>query len=293
VAKVESSRGFLSFLDGGDPAAERPLVRAFEQIFALILCVDYWTRVPVRWDGFGIDSAAVLALVSILSVATFSTAWRRRAFATLAIVQAIRLGTEFPGAGNHSYLELILCLLLAAFDTGLGEERRILLRAVRWMTCVVFFYAGLQKLVHGYYFHGELLTFSMATDTFRPVMQLLLPSAEFARLSRFTGKAGDGPYFTTSPLVLVLSNATWVGEMALAPLFALRRTRTAAVACAILFLFLVEAAAHEFVFGLLYVNMLLLFLDRDVNRRLIGLFAAFLGWMILVRMKILPDVVFH
>ena len=173
------------------------------------------------------------------------------------------------------------------------RSARLFLRAVRWMACVVFFYAGVQKLVHGYYFHGELLAYSIGIEAFKPVLHLLLPPDDFMRLSHFQLKAGDGPYLVSSPLILVLSNATYIIEMGLVPLLVCRRTRPLAVVGAIVFLLGIEMAAREFFFGLIYINMLLLFLDRDVNRRLVGVFAAVLACMLLVRLKVLPEVIFY
>lgn len=282
----------LRWLDGDDPATEQSKVRAFQQIFVLIVCVEYWTRVTPQWHGFALHSAAGLLLVSALGVAALSERWRRPALFGLAIAQAIRLWTEFPAAGNHSYLELFLCILCGWLNPNDREERRLFLRSVRWMTCVVFFYAGLQKLVHGYYFHGEAIVYSIGRESFKPVLRALLPTEEFTRLSGYHLRAGDGPYAVSSPLLLFCSNATYVFEMGVVPLLVLRRTRVFAVLAAVLFVIGIESAAHEFYFGLLYVNMLLLFLTRDWNRRVLGVFAAILLCLVLIRLKVLPKVEF-
>jgi hypothetical protein len=283
----------LAFLDGDDPATELSKVRAFEWIFVLIVCTEYWARATPKGNDLGLNYWVTLSLVSLLGGATLSARWRRLAFSGLAMTQTVRIWNDFPGVGNHSYLELILCVLCASLDVRKWEERRLFLRAVRWMTCVVFFYAGLQKLVHGYYFRGQLLAYSIGIEAFKPVLQLLLRHDDFVRLSRFHLQAGDGPFVLSSSLMLVLSNATYVIEMGLVPLLLLRRTRQLAVGGAIVFLLGIEMAAREFFFGLIYINMLLLFLERALNRRLVGVFAAVLACLLLVRLKVLPEVIFY
>jgi uncharacterized membrane protein YphA (DoxX/SURF4 family) len=283
----------LAFLDGDDPGTQLSKVRAFEWIFALIVCTEYWVRATFKPNDLGLNYSVSLPLISALGVATLSARWGRLAFAGLAIVQSVRIWNDFPVSGNHSYLELLLCILCASLNVRDQEERKLFLRAVRWMSCVVFFYAGVQKFVHGYYFRGQLLLYSIGIETFRPVLQLLLPHADFVRLSQYRFQAGDGPFLVSSPLIVVLSNATYIIEIGLAVLLLLRRTRPFAVIGAIVFLVCIESAARELFFGLIYINMLLLFLERDVNRRLLGVFGAALGCLLLVRLKVLPEFIFY
>lgn len=283
----------LAFLDGDDPGTQPSKVRAFQWIFVLILCTEYWIRATLKPNDLGLNDWVTLPLISALGVGALSARWGRPAFVGLAIVQSVRLWNDFPVAGNHSYLELLLCILCASLNVRDQEERKLFLRAVRWMSCVVFFYAGTQKLVHGYYFRGQLLLYSIGIETFRPVLQLLLPHDDFVRLSHYRFQAGDGPFLVSSSLVVVLSNATYIIEIGLAVLLLVRRTRQLAVIGAIVFLVCIEAAAREFFFGLIYINMLLLFLERDVNRRLVGVFGAVLGCLLLVRLKVLPEFIFY
>ena len=284
---------FLAALDGDDPATAPSKVRAFQGIFVLILCVEYWARATPTTNDLGVSSWVVLPLVSALGVVTLSPRWGRLGFVGLAAAQCVRLWNDFPGAGNHSYLELFLCLLCAFIDVRERDERTLFLRSVRWMTCVVFFYAGLQKLVHGYYFRGELLAYSLGIEAFKPVLRLLLPQADFVRLSQYHGKAGDGPYLLSSWGMLALSNGTYLFEMGLVPLLVWRRTRQFAVVAGLLFVCAIETVARELFFGLIYVNMLLLFTHRDVHRRAVGVFAVVLACMLLVRFKVLPEVIFY
>ncbi len=90
-----------------------------------------------------------------------------------------------------------------------------------------------------------------------------------------------------------MSNAIYVIEIALVPLLVLRRTRAFAVCAAILFLVAIETAAREWFFGLISLNMLLLFCERDYNRRLVGVFAAALAGLLLMRWGVFPEVMFQ
>jgi hypothetical protein len=292
-ARVAWADRALALLDGDDAATQLSKVRAFEWIFTLIVCIEYWARATPKWNDLGLNYWVSLSLVSALGVAALTARWGRLAFVGLAVTQTVRIWNDFPGVGNHSYLELLICVLCASFDVRDREERQLFVRAVRWMTCVVFFYAGLQKLVHGYYFRGQLLAYSIGIEAFKPILQLLLPHDDFVRLSQYHLQAGDGPYLVSSVLIVVLSNATYLIEMGLVPLLVLRRTRQLAVMGSIVFLAAIEAAAREFFFGLIYINMLLLFLERDLNRRLVGVFAVVLAGLLLIRMKVLPEVIFY
>jgi len=283
----------LAYLDGDDAATELSKVRSFQRILMLIVCVEFFAKAAHDSNDLQLNYWIGLPLITVLGVATLSARWRRAAFAGLAIAQSVRIWNGFPSTGNHSYLELLLCSLSAFLDIDRREERTLFLRSVRWMTCVVFFYAGLQKLVHGYYFRGEVLAYSIGLETFRPVLQLLLGPDDLVRLSHYQLKVGEGPFVVSTPYILVLSNATYMIEMGLVPLLVSRWTRTVAVIGAIVFLLAIETMAHEFFFGLLFINMLLMFLDRDVNRRLVGLFAVALGCMLLARLKVIPEVVFY
>src|SRR5262249_42928725 len=156
-----------------------------QRIFVLILGVEYWARATPTWNDLGLQNWVSLSLVSALGITTLSARWGRLGFVGLAIAQSVRLWNDFPAAGNHSYLELLLCFLCPLLAFSRQAERTLFLRAVRWMTMVVFFYAGLQKVVHGYYFRGQLLAYSMGIEAFKPALRLLLPPADFVRLSHY------------------------------------------------------------------------------------------------------------
>jgi hypothetical protein len=284
----------LSFLDGDVPAQRLAKIRAFEIIFVMILVAEYWARALPKWGALSGIYVSSLVLASVLGPLALVWPLRRAAFAALAAIHAVVVWREFPAAGNHAYLELILCTLAAFLDPRRPEEQVLYLRSVRWIVCVVLFYGGVQKAVHGYYARGQFLLYSLgATPWFANVLGLLIPGDELARLAAYKGQVGDGPYLVDSFAFIALSHAVYLIEIALVPLLLMPRTRTVGVLGTVAFLAVIEVGARELFFGLVYVNAVLLFWPSDLNRRLIGVFAALLGALMLVRVGVLPEMVFY
>lgn len=291
-APVWHERAF-AFLDGDAPGTRPAKIAGFAVILALILGTEYWARALPKWQELSPLYSGSLALATALCLAALRERWRRAAFAGLAATQAVVIWQEFPAAGNHAYLEWVFCALCAGLSARRADEQILFLRAVRWIVAVVFFYGGLQKLVHGYYLHGEYLAFSLSSPSFRDVLGLLLPADELTRLSAFTGAVGDGPYRVASPLFVALSHATYLAEMALAPALLWRRTRVVAVAAALAFLCAIEIGAREVFFGLVFANAILLYLPGAPQRRLLPVVVLLLAALLLVRLGVLPAMVFY
>ena len=283
----------LRFLDGDAPGTRAGKMHAFAVILALIIGTEYWARAIPKWDGLSALYVVSLWAATACCVAALHPRTRRAAFALLAAVQAVVIWAEFPSAGNHAYLELLLCLLVAGLRADRADEQVLFLRAVRWIVCLVFFYGGLQKLVHGYWAQGMYLAFSLSFESFRDVLRVLLPADELARLAALRGEIGDGPYHVASLPFVALSHATYLAEIALAPALAWRRTRALAIGAALAFLAAIELGAREVFFGLVFANAILLFLRGDLHRRLIPVFAAVLALLLLSRVGVLPPVVFY
>jgi len=276
----------------GDSQALRSQLHAFQSILALVIMTEYWSRLIQHWhepDTFLVVSPVV---ITGLGVTSLTERWRRPAFLGIALVVGSFLAIVFPGGGNHEYLEFLLCLVCAGLDCDVPEERLLLRDSVRWMTGVILFWAGVQKLVHGFYFNGEYLAYSVSRETYASVFSWLLPAGELARLAALDGSAGTGPYVARDWLFSLVSNVTYILEIALAPLLLLRVTRRVALVGVFLLLLGIESAAREMFFFFVQFNMLLLFLDGDLNRRLIALIAVLLASMLLVRMGVLPEVTF-
>lgn len=267
-------------------------IDAFSIILAMVVAAEFWSRAILKWkhlDGFLISAVAAVTIFAGLACLT---RWRRLGFAGLSVTLAAVVAWFFPATGNHEYLELIFCLLCLGLDPRRPGEGELLVRSVRWLVCVVLLWAGVQKIVHGLYFEGGHLAYSLSRETYRNVFSLLLPADELARLASYTGSIGSGPYRVGSLRFLVVSNLTYVVEIALVPALLWRPTRGFAVGAAVLLSIAIQSAAREFFFCLVLGNALLLFLESDVNRRLIVPMALLLACLLLIRAGVLPEVTF-
>ena len=187
----------------------------------------------------------------------------------------------------------MLCLLGAFLNVASAEERRLYLRALRWIAVVIFFWSGVQKLASGYWTNAEYLAYSLQIPSYRRMLGALVSNADLTRLTGYHGQVGDGPYRVASWPLLVAANVTWALEIALAPLLVWARTRRLAVVAALAFLVGIEAAAREIFFGLVFTNILLVFVPSAVNRVAVPFFAAFLAVLALIRIGVLPAMTFY
>jgi hypothetical protein len=267
-------------------------IRGFAIMLAMVLAAEYWSRALQRWehlDGFLI---AAVAAVSFFSALAGATAWRRLGFAGLSITLAAVVIRFFPASGNHEYLGLVFCLLCLFLDPRRPGESALFVDAIRWLVCVVLFWAGIQKVVHGLYFEGEYLAYSLSRESYGSVFAWLLPAPELTRLAAYGGEVGSGPYRADGLAFLIVSNLTYAAEIALVAGLLWRRTRKLALAVTLALLIAIQSAAREVFFALVLGNALLLFLDSDVNRRLIGPLALLLAGLLLMRAGLLPEVTF-
>jgi hypothetical protein len=283
----------LACLDGDDPATWLPKLRIFEQVFVLTLAAEYWARAIPKMPQLSAVYTAALVTATLACLATRLPALARGAFTVLAATQLTVIAAEVPATGNHAYLELYFLLLLAFLRPDDADERRLLMRALRWLVCLVLFTSGLQKVVHGYYFRGQYLTHALWIETFRPVLVLLLSTEEYARLTAFPSEVGAGPYLSASPLLLLVSNAVWIAELTLPVLLLWPRARVIAIAGTLALLAGIEVAAREVFFGLVFTNGVLIFLPRPLGRWYVRLVVALLGGVLLAALGLTPDLVVH
>ncbi len=281
------------WLDGDEPGTESAKIRAYQRIFALIVCTEYWTKAIYHWAELEIEDAIMLVLATLLAATVVHGRRRRAAFAGLAVLQAWYISIYFPMTGNHRYLELFIATLFAVLDDGKKEERRLILRSLRWVVVVVLFYSGLQKLLHGYYFRGQFLSYSLWRDGFLAALGPLLPPGEFERLTSYAAAVGDGPYLVSSPAFLVVSNSVWLTEIALALCLFAPATRRYAWILGCAFVIATEAVAREFLFGVEFACAIVLFARRDLVGWLVWPVTVFLALLVLMRLGVVPEVVFN
>lgn len=283
----------LSWLEEDDADTLPAKLAAFQVVLLLLLVTEYWCRALVRWQEIGPIYQLNLGAVTLLGLAGLWRPARRVAFLGIAVAQAIVVQQEFPATGNHAYLELVLCALSALLDLDVEADRRLYLRAVRWMVVVVFFFSGFQKLVHGYYFRGQYLAYSAWIESFRPVLRWLLPAGDLERFVSYGRATGAGPFLVRSPWFLMVSNGVYLAEMGAAVMLVVPRTRGLGLAIALFTIVGIELAAREVFFGLVFVNGLGTFLPRAWNRWLLPPAIAFLLVLLLVRAGVLPDATFY
>ena len=147
----------------------------------------------------------------------------------------------------------------------------------------VLFWAGLQKVLHGYYFGGEFLSYAISQEArFAQLFGVLLPSDELIRLQSYGRPAplGAGPFRTESWALLMISNATYLTEIGVAIGLLVRRLRPFALCGAMALIVAIEIAAREVLFGALYIGLIALFSERALNWRLLPMFAVIYAYLL-------------
>ena len=283
----------FALIDDADGTDQVARAWAFELVLILVIGAEYWLRAVPKWGQLAPAYYGHLAIATLCCLVALCGPWRRLAFAVLAVSHAGLVWREFPSTGNHAYLEVLFCALAAFLRTSDPVEARVFVRAVRWMVVIIFFYSGLQKLLHGFWVHGQYLAFSLDSAGFRPLLRRLLSPAEYTRLAALGGLPGDGSYRVTSWPLLVVSNGTWLAEMALAPLLVWRRTRLVAAVVGLLLLTGIEVGAREVFFGLIFVDAALCFLPVRLHQRAVPVVAAVLLALTLSRFGLLPEATFY
>lgn len=283
----------LAWLDGDASDDPLPHLRLFARVFVLVLGAEYWARAIPTWSQLAPLYVWALGTVTVGCAATFVPGLARPAFALLAATHAAVIAAEFPATGNHAYLELYALLLLALLRPADPAEGRVLRRSLCWLVCLVLFASGLQKIAHGYYFQGQYLAYSLWIESFRPVLAPLFRPDEYARLTAFPADLGSGPFLVTSPAVLAVSNLVYATELLLPVLLLWPPTRTLGVAGTLAMLAGIEVAAREVFFGLVFANGVLLFLPRAAPAGVVLAVAAFLAWLLLGAIGVVPAMVYH
>lgn len=199
-----------------------------------------------------------LALLSTFAGERLSRLSKPLAF--LCVVAQVAL--NFPANANHDWLALVVLLTFMLVNVKRPEERALLVAMGRWTIALLILHSGLQKILHGTYFDGMLLATYVNGGTangFRAALEWLLEPSEFQRLSAAMTARSEGPYQFTGWLPLIASNAVYVAELAAGLALLWRKTRMAGAIAAVAVLVGIEFVARELTFGLLGLNLLMLF----------------------------------
>ncbi len=273
--------GWVGIDDERDASAR---ATAFRRFLLAEAAVHSWIVIGLGRSAelHGVLLPCAVALTAAAG-AVFLPRFERPSLALAFATMLARAVWTFPDPYNHLVLELILCGAAALTLPRSPAEQRLLLQFARWMIVIVLFWSGLQKVLHGCYFQGQFLAFAVAThENFSMPFSVVFPQ-EVLRLRDLAGVLpGEGPYLVDRVLFVAISNLVWISELLLPIALVVRRTRTLALAASILFVLCVEVIARELVFGVLFVNGLLLFAPGNVYRKafwpfmgiLLGLLAA-------------------
>jgi hypothetical protein len=277
----------------GDDVQRRLAVQTLRRLVLLHLCVQEWfVWLLAKHPPY--SKQIVLLCACAYTVGLFlgwRIRWSRSAFAFVLAVSIIRLANQFPVAANHQYLELGVLALGTLFDDRIKGESQLLLQSCRWLVATVLFWAGLQKMLHGYYFGGEFLSYAISQEArFAQIFGVLLPGDELARLLSYGRPAplGAGPYRAASWALLLISNATYFTEILVAIGLFIRRVRPFALCAAMALVVAIEVAAREVLFGALYLGLITLFARRALNWQLLPVFVALYAYLLAAGLGFVP-----
>ena len=280
---------FLDVASGGSPELLRAQLRAFRRFVLFYGAARTWlwaTLVPGSHPEL-----VVCALVqSVCAAMAWSKQWEtlapRLALAPLLFELVWRVGIS----SNHLFIEVLSVLLLCVADARSRSDEALCMQGLRWMTAIVLFHTGLQKILYGLYFHGDFLGLMVATqERFARVFALLLPAGELERLRALDPwTTGAGPFRPDAGLFVAASNAVYLAELCLPLLLLARPTRTFGAIATVALLVAIQLGALELGFAFLFLNLVFLFLGQNWNQRLLPIFAAFLAYALLAAVGWLP-----
>lgn len=285
----------LLALTGSDEnSLQRDLsVQALRRLVLLHLCVQQW----FFWQLADIPTVSQQTFLLGAYAYTLSLVvgwwprWSRAAFCFALAISISQIFNQFPFAANHQYLELGILAFGALFDSRIDGEDQLLLQSCRWLVAAVLFWAGLQKILHGYYFGAEFLSFAISQEPrFAQIFGLLLPTDELIRLQSYGQPAdvGAGPYRADSWGLVLVSNSTYVLEIGVAIGLLIRRVRRFALVTGVALILAIEVVAREVFFGAFYIALLTLFARRALNWQLFPIFAAFYVYLFAAAFGFVP-----
>jgi len=283
----------LGLAVGGDEAdaAVQTKLRAF----SLLLLAHQVAETAFLYSSAQLPRRELLPVLALVYLALLAWGlfprWTRAATTVCSLLVIVQIVWAFPYNANHRLVVLLALALVSMVDQSRPAEARLALAGLRWMTVIVLFHTGWQKLTYGTYFHGDYLAYCISQEErFAGMFRLMIPTAEYQRLTAIGATViGSGPYRVDSALFAVVSNLVYVLEMALPVLIVIRRTRALAVTAAIILFLFIEIGAREFFFGILFVNLLLLFYRGPINRLLLPLFSVSYVALLLIRYVVAPD----
>lgn len=194
----------------------------------------------------------VLFVIVALAFAGFLAGWRSRVLGLSLAAVALLLSNiqQFPFTANHAGWGLIILLTLLMLCADTDEDRRRAANYLFLQGAVVVLWTGIQKVWYGTYFRGEfLILMARKRESFGSIMHFLLSQQEWEKFFAADVRGQDSTVWrSSSPLMLIASNAVWVLEILGPPLLLIRRIRPYVVVGLIAFLLMIQVSALEMVF---------------------------------------------
>ena len=259
---------WLGWTGVDDPETASSKLRSVRRLTLITIACEGW--LALRYVPYSTHPAAY-GLVAALLVGCAIVGWRdrfARQASTLAFVLLLGVVVSvFPENANHQFLALLLLTLLLLVEPNGDEAHRdsiAALQSMRWIATIGVFWAGAMKIYYGYWLGGEFLSLRVATDPgFTWALGFLVPDAELARLLSLRREVGAGPFRADAPLLILVSNLTWICELVLPLGLLWSRTRAISMIVTILVFVAIQLGAREVFFGGLMVGLLSLFARRD------------------------------
>ena len=281
----------LALVGSDHPEAQAAKVRSLGLVLLMHETSEAWLIAQTHqpYAPYGVRLAHATGISACLVVAFAMPRWTRAAIGAAAAFVLVQVALMFPNTPNHALLELMLLGLLAGFDDRVAEERDAMLQSCKWLVAIVLFSSGLQKLLHGTYFHGEFLAYLTLTETdrFGWLFERIIPAGELARLH--TSDPAAMTYRIDGALAVAVSNAVWVAELLVPIGLLIARVRRYAVFAGIALIVAIEVGAREVTFGVLMTTLLLAHLPRDEIRRLVPVWGAVYAWLIAEWFGLVPQ----
>ncbi|MBL8954631.1 MAG: hypothetical protein JNK82_27890 [Myxococcaceae bacterium] len=201
----------------------------------------------------------------------------RLAMGLTAVLGAAQCAAAFPRTATHLWLGVVVSVLFAL----VGDDEEELPRVALALPLIVLGWSGVQKLVNGHWFHGELLAWLAVS---RPDVTLtVLPFIGEGELQGLQRVDGSGP-FRLGGGWAVLSNAVWVVELCV-PLAAIPSALRPRLWWLLLgLLWSLQLVAHEWQFALLMSNVLLCCAPAAVQPRWRATIVAVLLGLVVARL---------
>ena len=264
----EPSEGWLGWTGRDAPSEATSKLRSVRRLALLTLACEAWAA--LRYVPYS-SQPGRYGLVATALVLCCGLGWNDRFARPATAVATALLGavvvSVFPENANHQFLALsLLAIVLLVRPTGpeADRDRETALQAMRWIAAIGVFWAGVMKLWYGLWLGGEFLSYRIAIDPgFARTLGLLLPEAERVRLIALGTEIGSGPFRAEAPLLVAVSNLTWLAELGLPLALLWPRSRRVAMVATIALLFAIQVGAREIFFGGLMIGLLLLFARGD------------------------------